>query len=378
MTKTRAQHRDELDTEATDEPSSALAPRSGGRRCFLCRQDIVGEGRRFSVFAFDELCFNALRSYRYQCKKNGNLAIADEEMGRDPEAFRKACMPLVTKPGSRRDKSARKSVKQRFQESETYTSLATRKPDLLLTKPRFKKYMNLWEDLAESDASQEFEHRLRRQGEPYYIDGPDGMEPRVRVPDNHTISSVSASVKRQRTVEEFTDEARGSAQAAGSRPAFAGQARGSPQPQAAGQGVRRDTVTTKARGSPRHRMDMSDIELSECGSMSSQDERPMRFTASTLQHSEPRRRLAAEMRSESAGRTAKHRQEGLRRPGTPERAMSERHPPPVQQLRARHPGDRQSSSCRQRRAPRNASWRSCRLRSRTSPSLAACKRQWTS
>lgn len=169
--------------------------------CHLCLKPVSGGGsvKVFKGLSFHtSLCFAVVRCFRRMLKdQQPKLAAADQQMAADPASWRKDVLPLVVQPGAHRTENIRAIVRSRRTTDERFREQSRVCDELVLTRTRFKAYMQFWENMGSPQADARFDRLLEEQGP-----DPSGIEC-VRIPDNERRRSITGSSRRQQTV---TDE----------------------------------------------------------------------------------------------------------------------------------------------------------------------------
>lgn len=171
----------------------------GGALCHLCLQPLTGQPVKvFKGLSFHNAsCYAAVRCFRRIITDKQKLLAADTQMAADPAAWRKDVTPLIVKPGGHRKENVRAVVRARRVVEERFTEQSHVRDELLLTRPRFRAYMQFWEGFNTRTADAEFERLLDLQ----CFDPSSGVE-RVRIPDNERHRIVSGTTKRQQNIVE--------------------------------------------------------------------------------------------------------------------------------------------------------------------------------
>lgn len=181
-------------------PARSEAPDSGDGAsddgsqscCHLCCEPLAGQpswthcGRTFH----NKGCWAAIRCYRRLMDGDTNkIRRFNDLMIQDPQRWRRDLLPLVKKPGQTRNPAARAEAKKKLTITDNYTKEEYIKRGFVLNLHRFKKYMNEWDGMDESDAEEEFSRLLQEQGSAYS----DGFEDKVLAPGNDEVVKIKGS-----------------------------------------------------------------------------------------------------------------------------------------------------------------------------------------
>ena len=145
--------------------SSAGGTENDDVRCFLCSCPGV-VCKTWRGHRFDSQCFAAVRCYnRIQ---RGNVAAQDaslKKLRETPALWREDVMPLIASTPGSRPSSARAQASQTIHKAGSFRKRARIADTLELTKPRFKRFRKLWDEVGSDEASEEFEDKWLEEGQ---------------------------------------------------------------------------------------------------------------------------------------------------------------------------------------------------------------------
>ena len=200
-TSTRSQPKSSAKRSRHTGPSKATAQEEEEEaECFLCQEPLDSLTRLWRGHPFHVRCFNAVRCALRQADTKEAKSTVIDNAKENPELFREIVRPLVAGAGQVRSVAARKSFQSKVVKSKsTFTVQQSEKGKLLLTKVRYKHFMQHWEGKADSDASREFDENLDMcSSENCDSDG----EPRVAVKDNERHCAIDGKKSSRSEVKK--------------------------------------------------------------------------------------------------------------------------------------------------------------------------------
>lgn len=148
-----------------DSPPPPPPPRFSPVKCFLCLDLVRDDPLDFNSKTFHRKCMNAVKCYRRYQRNAGKLERADKNMLQRTDSWRNEVLPLVKSDASgARNRQARADLKAKCKISKKFMTEERQTTRLLLTKRRYKSYMQFWERQDSDAASDGFETLVKKQG----------------------------------------------------------------------------------------------------------------------------------------------------------------------------------------------------------------------